>query len=222
MKRSIVVVMIGSAALGLATWATAEAPSRQAGDTSEKVEPAAPPPPAERSQPGAAVPRAAPAATGNAAAATGDLKSQLPEARYNRIAKPIEAKVAEADRALALINKENEKPAEKRNAAAIISLKERQASFYLGAALAARLGTAQVAKPELKAAVLDQFEKPNKQKAIDLWNELAVAAAEKKDFAKAEAYCKRILAIDPENQPAKDALAAIKVARAEAAKAGNP
>jgi hypothetical protein len=141
---------------------------------------------------------------------------------YERIVRPIESKTAEADVALDIIRQENEKPADKRNAALIISMKERQAGFYIGAALAAVEGAAQMTTPELKAAVLERFEKPNRLKAIVVLNEVAAAAVEQKDFSRAAALYKRILALDPDNQAAKDSLKTVYEEARKAAKAPAP
>ena len=136
----------------------------------------------------------------------GDLQSQLEPAVYDRIIRPIESKLAEAAMARDIIRQESEKPADKRNAALIVSMKEREAGFYIGASLAAVEGAAQMTTPPLKNAVIEQFEKPNRLKAIAVLNDVAAAAVEQKDYTRTAAIYKRILALDPDNQPAKDAL----------------
>jgi hypothetical protein len=155
---------------------------------------------------GAAATPSTAAATSTSTGPVSDLRAALTEPVYERIARPVEAKLAEARMAVELIRLENEKPADKRNQDTIISLKEREAGFYTAAALAAREGVAQVTPPDLKAAIVAEFEKPNKQKAVEILGELAAISANQKDFRRASALYRRILAIDPENESAKRAL----------------
>jgi hypothetical protein len=186
MKCVLVVALVGGLALGLAGWTfAAETPSPTAAATTSSA-------------------TSTPSTT--ATRTVGDLKSELAPDVYERIVTPINAKVAEARTAIELIKKENEKPADKRNPAAIISLMERESSFYIAAALAARQGAAQVNLPEQKAAIIEQFEKPNRQRAVGILSEIASIAAQQRDFNRAAALYKRILAVDPEDQAAKDAL----------------
>ena len=60
---------------------------------------------------------------------------------------------------------------------------------------------------KLKAALKEQYEEPNKQKAIDIYLGLALDAHTGGDLKGAVAYYVKILSIDRENTEAKSALA---------------
>ena len=152
------------------------------------------------------------------AVAPGDLK-ELPN--YDRIVKPIEVKVEQAQKAMEPYQKEMEKPLEKRNTALLNACKVRAAQAYMGAALEARKGISMVKTPEHKAAITEQYEKPNQQKATEIYIELAAEAYEKKDVRTAVGMYKQVLTIDKDNQTAKDALIKIQQEMAEASKNGK-
>jgi hypothetical protein len=122
-----------------------------------------------------------------------------------RVVKAIEDKVAMAEKIMTTYQTEMDKPVEKRNVNTANGLKLRAAHAYLGAALEAKKVGASL-KDDQKAAVAEKYEKPNRQKAIDMLLELAQAAAEKKDIRGAVALYKQVLQLDPENATAKDAL----------------
>ncbi|KPJ72648.1 MAG: hypothetical protein AMS14_07415 [Planctomycetes bacterium DG_20] len=161
------------------------------------------------------------AAKQDAPAATGDLKAELPPAQYNRVVKPIEAKIEAAEKIMEAYEKEMEKPAEKRNERLLLGCKTRAAEAYLGAAMAATKGIGMVKEDSHKAALKQQYEEPNRKKAIDMFLELAVAAYDKGDLRTAVAYYKRVLSVDKENADAKEGL--VKIARQvkEAAESGK-
>jgi len=136
----------------------------------------------------------------------GDLKADLSPAQYARIVKPIETRMAMAAKAMEPYEKEMQKPEAKRRQALLIACKEQAASHYFAASASARRGIPLVRKDSLKAALKEQYEEPNKQKAIDLYLELALDAHTGGDLRRAVGYYRQILAIDPENAQAKNAL----------------
>jgi len=162
---------------------------------------------------GQKIPWKAPGGSGESAApvAPGDLKAELPPAQYRRVMKPIEAQIALAEKAMVPYNKEMEKPEEKRRQALLIKCKERAAACYLGASTAAKKALRLVKKDSHKAAIKQQYEQPNKEKAIDIYLELALDAHGSGDLRRTVGYYKRILALDRENTQAKQAL--IKLAK---------
>jgi len=157
----------------------------------------------------------------SAAAASVDLKAELPPAQYNRIVKPIEAKLDAAQKYMTTYDKEMAKAAEKRNERLLVNCRTRAAENYLGAATAAKRGINMVKNETHKAAIKQQFEEPNRNKAIDMFLELATSAHARGDIRMAVAYYKRILAVDKENAEAKEGLVKIAQALKEAAQAGK-
>ncbi len=145
----------------------------------------------------------------DAAAPAGDLKAELPAAQYNRIVKPIEAKLASAEKIMAAYEKEMQKPAEKRNQRLLVGCKTRTAEAYLGAALAAKKGLNMVKKDSHKEAIKNQYEEPNREKGIAIFLDLATSAHDRGDFRMAAGFYKRILAVDKENSDAKEGLVKI-------------
>lgn len=139
-------------------------------------------------------------------APAGSLKTDLPGSLYTRAIVPIEAKVAQAEKVMQAYEKEMEKPEAKRNAALLASSKEKAAALYHAAAVQAKAAAGMMKKEEHKTLVKQQYEDPNRQKAVEMLLELAPAAEDKKDLRKAVTLYKMILAIDPENTQAKEAL----------------
>ena len=156
-----------------------------------------------------------------ASAAPSDLKAELAPAQYNRIVKPIEAKIEAAERIMKAHDKEMEKAAEKRNARLLLGCKTRAAEAYLGASLAAKKGLSLVKKDGQKAAIKEQYEEPNRKKAIDIFAELAGEAYDKGDLRMAVGYYKRILSIDKENAVAREGLTKIAKEFQEAKQSGK-
>ena len=154
-------------------------------------------------------------------AAAADLKVELPPAQYNRIIKPIQAKLEAAQKIMATYDKEMTKAAEKRNQRLLLNCRTRAAENYLGAATAAKRGVNLVKKESQKAAIKQQFEEPNRKKAIDIFLDLGTNAHAKGDIRLAVAYYKRILAIDKENAEAKEGLTKIAQAIRESAQAAK-
>jgi len=146
------------------------------------------------------------AAKDTAAAATTDLKAELAPARYNRVVKPIEAKLQAAQKLMATYEKEMAKDLEKRNQRLLVSCRAHAAEKYLGAAMAATRGIKMLKNESHKAAVKQQFEQSSRNKAIDLFLDLATSAHAKGDLRWAVAYYKRVLAVDKEHAEAKEGL----------------
>lgn len=144
-----------------------------------------------------------------ASAAPGVLKAELPTVQYNRVVKPIEAKLAAVQKIMKVYDKEMEKTAEKRSERLLLSCRARAGEAYLGAALAAKKALNLVKKESHKAAIKKKYEKPNREKAIDIFLELGALAHDKGDLRRAIAYYKRILAIDKQNTQARDGLTKI-------------
>jgi len=144
-----------------------------------------------------------------ASAAPGDLKAELPPAQYNRVVKPIEAKLAAVEKIMKVYDKEMEKTAEKRSERLLLSCRVRAGEAYLGAALAAKKALNLVKQESHKSAIKKQYEEPNRKKAIDIFLELGTLAHDKGDLRMAVGYYRRILAIDKENAQAKEGLTKI-------------
>ena len=156
-----------------------------------------------------------------ASTAPGDLKAELPPAQYNRVVKPIEAKLAAVEKIMKVYDKEMEKTAEKRSERLLLSCKARAGEAYLGAALAAKKALNLVKKESHKAAIKQQYEEPNRKKAIDIFLELGTLAHDKGDLRMAVGYYKRILAIDKQNAQAREGLTKIAQEVQESKKSGK-
>ncbi len=143
---------------------------------------------------------------GEAAGKPGTLKGDLPPAQYNRVVKPIEAKLALAEKAMAGYEKEMTKPPEKRRQATLISWKEKASAAYYQVALAARKAAKMVKKVEHQAEIKARYEDLNLRKATDILLAFADEAQQQGDLRKAIAYYKRVLSMDPNNPRAKAAL----------------
>ena len=139
-----------------------------------------------------------------------NLKVEMTPIQYNRLIKPVEKEVGLAEKALKDIDKEMEKPAEKRNNAKILQLKESAAGHYLNAALLAQKAVNSVTKEKLKTGITDQHLTPNRQKSVDLYLELAATARDRNDLRRAVALYNKVLQIDPQNTAAQDALKQIE------------
>ena len=139
-------------------------------------------------------------------APAGSLKADLPGSLYTRAIVPIEAKVAQAEKVMQAYDKEMEKPEAKRNAARLASCKEKAAALYHAAAVQAKTAGGLMKKEEHKTLVKQQYEDPNRQKAVEMLLELAADAERKKDMRKTVTLYKMILAIDPDNTQAKETL----------------
>jgi hypothetical protein len=155
-----------------------------------------------------------------AGAGSADLETALGQAQYNRLVSSVEAKLKMSEQAMQAHNKEMEKPIDKRNERLLLACKERAATGYVGAALAAKQAAARHRDEAVKAAIQEKFQKPNEQKAIDIYAELALKAQDAGNVKMAVAYYRRILGIDAENAQAKEALVQIAKQIQEAGRTG--
>lgn len=138
--------------------------------------------------------------------APGDLKAELSTVQYARVVKPIETRIDMATKAMEPYEAEMQKPEEKRRQSVLVKCKTRSAEYYLAASYSAKKAARLVGKDSLKAALKEQYEEPNKQKAIDIYLELALDVHTGGNLRAAVYYYKKILSIDPENADAKEAL----------------
>jgi len=104
------------------------------------------------------------AATDGDAGST-DLKEKLGETQYKRLVSPIEAKLKLAKKTMEAYDKEMEKPVDKRSQRLLLGCKQRAAQYYLGAAMAAKQAANRNRDEAVKAAIAEEFQKPNEQKA---------------------------------------------------------
>jgi hypothetical protein len=138
-----------------------------------------------------------------------DLQSELNKIQYNRLIKPIEAKIEDAEKMQKMLDKEKAKPAGRQNPRVLLGCKERMATHYVGASVAAKNASNRVREDHLKKAIKQQYQQPNEQKAIDIYLELAMKAQDDGNVRGAVGYYKRILKIDNDNTQAKEALTKI-------------
>lgn len=155
-------------------------------------------------------------------AAPADLKAELSPSQYDRVVKPIESRLAQAEKAMEPYQKEMEKPEGKRDEAVLVRAKEQSAACYASAAAAAKKALSLVKTEGQKAALRSQYEEPSRQKAIDIYLGLATSASGKGDLRKAISYYKMILALDPENADAKAALTQLAEQYKQALKDSKP
>jgi len=145
-------------------------------------------------------PAGAPAAPAVETPTPGAAKTTLEKA-----AAEINAQVATAEKLAKLFNEEMAKPQEKRDQKKINGLKLNAAQAYLRAAQRAKYYAPRF-KDDARQSFLDQYEKPNRENALALLQELADAAMEKKDYRDALALYNDILRIDPKNAAATEAI----------------
>ncbi|MFO8012473.1 MAG: hypothetical protein R6X20_04110 [Phycisphaerae bacterium] len=150
-----------------------------------------------------------------------DLKTELNDVQYNRLIKPIEAKLADVEKTMKTYEKEKAKPAGRQNPRLLLACKERAATFYLGASLAAKNAANRLREDRLKNAIKEQYQAPNEQKAIDIYLELAMKAQDEGNVRGAIGYYKRILSIDKDNGEAKEALTKIAKELKQKARTGS-
>lgn len=135
-----------------------------------------------------------------------EVKEEVGEARYQRIVGPIESKMALAEKAMEPYNKEMEKPADQRRAALLQKCKVRSAQMHEAAAKAAKRAAFMLQKKSHRAAIEEEFEKPNRRAAARIYLELSRDAHTGGDLRQAAILCKKALAADPENADAKQLL----------------
>jgi len=156
-------------------------------------------------------------------AATGevDLQTELNQVQYNRLIKPIEAKLGDVEKAMQAYEKEMAKPVGRQNPRLLLACKERAATYYLGASVAAKNAVNRVREDRLKNAIKEKYQTPNEQKAIDIYLELAMKAQDEGNVRGAIAYYKRILGIDKQNAQAREALTKIAKELQQKARTGS-
>jgi hypothetical protein len=145
------------------------------------------------------------------------------DARIAKAVKPVEEQLALAAKQLELYDKEMAKPEKDRNPQMAAGCRLRAARFYNLAAMKSKAAEGQFSKAEDKQIIIDQYEKPAREKAIALYLELADQAKQKNDMRTAITLYKDILKLDPSNAEAKDALKAIEeTAKTNANQPNNP
>lgn len=160
---------------------------------------------------------AAPAAT--APAGDKPAGAAVKNAAADKVAAEVAAKVTAAEKLLKLNEEEMAKPEDKRDIKKASNLKMNAALAYFQAAQKAK-GFSVRLKDAEKASFLDQYEKPNREKAVSILLELADAAKTKKDYANALSLYKEVLQMDPKNSSAEAGIKAI-TEEMKTAKAGT-
>ena len=140
------------------------------------------------------------------ASTLGEMKSDLGDARFQRVVGPIEAKVALADKAMEAHEKEMQKAVGKRQSKLLQQCKVRAAQMHLEAAKTAMRTQHMVQKKNHKACIQEHFEEPNKKKGIRILLGLASEARTEGNLRQSALFYKQVLGIDPENSEAKVAL----------------
>jgi hypothetical protein len=248
MKRMLLAGLVGVVAIALATAAGAQdipwkdqpaekpktdtpapaATDQPAATTPDTPAPAATDKPAGTADPqtpapgtpakGSDVKPAAPAAGAPAAGQGAAAVAPPTDPRIARAVKPVEEQLKLAANQLELYEKEMAKPEKNRNLPMAAGCRLRAAQFYNLAAVKSKAAEGQFSKAEDKQIIIDQYEKPAREKAIALYLELADQAKQMNDIRTAITLYQNILKIDPSNATAKDALKAME----EAAKANAP
>ena len=210
MKFAMLAGLVAVLTLGMAVGASAQALPWKAGDSAA---PAAgtPAPGAPAPAPGAPVP-AAPTPAG------GDLATNP---KYAGAVKPIEETLKAAAKVMELYDKEMAKPEKERSVEKASNFKLNAAGMYVKAALQAKMAAGRFSKAEEKTPILDTYGKPNIDKAVGIYMDMAAAAEAKKDFRTALAYYKKVLDIDPQNTQAQEAGKKLVADHPELAKAGK-
>lgn len=139
-------------------------------------------------------------------ATVAQLKTELTEARFDRIIGPIEAKAALAEKAMEPYEKEMKQPPDKRRQDVLVACKERSAQMYMAAALAAKRAQGLVQKKSHQLGIRKHYEEPYTKKAVDMLLELAGDARSNRNMMQSVGYYKNVLAIDPDNHQARTAL----------------
>ncbi|MCX5682733.1 MAG: hypothetical protein NT049_03510 [Planctomycetota bacterium] len=157
----------------------------------------------------------APAATG--APAAGETPALSADAKTEKAAAAVKAILAKIEAAQKVGTDEAAKPADKQNAKKISGSKEIVARLYLTASQTAKMQSSSFAADQ-KQPFLDQYDKPNREKAIAGFLELANDSLLKKDYNNAESLAKQVLKIDPKNAEAEALLKKIAEDKAADAK----
>ena len=145
-----------------------------------------------------------------------NLEKELPPSLYARAVKPIILQMEIGKKHEALADKEMEKPEKLRLEKRALGFKDNAAKAYLGASLKAKQAVNLVKEPAHKDAIVAQYENPCRQSAVKLYLSIAEACFKGRDVRMAVAYYRKVLAVDPENQTAKEELEKIRKAVAQA------
>lgn len=187
MRYAVIVGLLGVLTWGLAAIAWGEeAPAD--GANANKADAAAPA--ANVAAPPPDAPPAAPAKTSDLEKVMDDLKSQL----------------AAAESLLKQYNGELAKPDGRKDPKRVRSLKMGSARAYFRLAVKAQNESARLTDADERRAILDQYEKPGREKAVGLLLELASAARGNKDYSEARRLYSEVLQIDAQNAVALSAV----------------
>jgi tetratricopeptide (TPR) repeat protein len=154
---------------------------------------------------GAAAP---PATTATTPAAGTTEKPAVKNLALDRTIADIAAQVAASEKLLKSCEEEMAKPEDKRDVKKAQNLKVNAALGYYRAAAKAK-GFSLRLKDDEKQSFLDQYDKPNREKAVSLLLELADAAKGKKSYQEALSLYKQVLGIEPKNAAAEAGIKAI-------------
>ena len=205
MKRlAIAVVLVGIVALVAGYARAQDLPWKQAEPKVPAAKNLQPVPPA--GAPGEAPPAGAPDADKPAV----DLEKALKPELYQRAIKPVLYQIEQADKVLGLYEKEMAKPEKERNEQRATSYRENAARFYLAASQKAQQAKKMVPEAENQNAITSQYELPTRNKALEIYANLAADRMEKKDVPGAIRHYQQMLKIDPENALAKEELKKIE------------
>ncbi len=122
-----------------------------------------------------------------------------------RMAASLDQQVDAADKLLKSSDDEMTKPDKQRDLKKALSLKISAAQAYLRVSAAAKIDATQIKKDD-QPAFLDKYDKPNREKAISLFLDVAAAAQDAKDYQDAIALYKQVLILDPTNATAQAGL----------------
>jgi tetratricopeptide (TPR) repeat protein len=135
-------------------------------------------------------------------------KAVVKNPALDKIVADIAAQVAASEKLLKSCEEEMAKPEDKRDVKKAQGLKARAAAGYYGAAMKAK-GFSVRLKDDEKQSFMEQYDKPNREKAVSLLLGLADAAKEKKSYQEALSLYKQVLNIDPKNAAAEAGIKAI-------------
>jgi hypothetical protein len=141
--------------------------------------------------------------------------------KTEKAAAAVKEQVVVAEKWMKQAEDEMAKPDNKRDAKKADNFKMNAAKAYIAAAMAANRGAAAL-KSDEKQAFLDQYEKPNREKAVGILLELANEAKANRRWQEATNYYKQVLLIDPKNQAAADGIKAVQTEMKSSDKTKDP
>jgi len=209
MRYAMLASLVGVLALGLAVSASGQdVPWKAEGDNKTPA-----------GAPAAGAP-GAPAAAAEGVTPAGGADT----AKLEKAAAPVKEILAQIAKVQKLLDDELAKPDGKRDVKKIPAFKENIARYYLSAAQKAKAQAQSAiftkADDKDKQAFLDQYDKPNRDKAIALLLELANEALGRKEYRNAETLARQILTLDPKNAEAEALIKRIAEEKAVVQKAG--